>query len=66
MHSAFRRGVELLSAQESNSVKSQGKTAGSLGSASEHVGGNSRVPKDAAQLEPVINELMQKVSMIAI
>lgn len=67
MHSAFCRGVELLSAKEPGSVQSQGKAVENHPkSASEHVEGISGVPKNAAQLEPVLDELMRKVITISI
>jgi hypothetical protein len=67
MRSAFRRGAELLSEPESGSVQSQGQTVETSGkSAAEHIEGIGGVPKNAAQLKPVINELMRKVIMIAL
>jgi hypothetical protein len=64
MRSAFRRGVELLSEPESHSVQSQGQSAGRLRkSASEGLEGIG-VPKNVAQLKPVINEIMSKVIII--
>lgn len=67
MRFAFRRGVELLNELESDTVQSQGQTIeGCSKSTSEHMGGIGRIPKNAAQLEPVIDKLMRKVIMIAI
>lgn len=67
MRSAFVRGVELLSVQESNSVQSQGKTVESSSEyTSEHMEGISGVPKNVTQLQPVIDKLICKVTMIAI
>lgn len=69
MCSAFKRGVELLSEPESDSVQHQGQAAeGSsrFSSSYEHMEGISGVPKNATQLEPIIDELMRKVIMIAI
>jgi hypothetical protein len=67
MCSAFRRGVELLNKPESDTVQSQGQTVeGYSKSTSEHMEDIGRVPKNAAQLEPVIDKLMRKVIMIAI
>jgi hypothetical protein len=64
MRSAFRRGVELLSEPESDSVQSEGKSAGK--SASEQMEGIDRVPKNVAQLKPIIDKLMCKVIVIAV
>jgi hypothetical protein len=68
MRSAFKRGIELLSEPESNSVQSRGKPVeGSSKSASENMEGIVGVPKNVTQLKPVFNELMRKVMiMIAI
>ena len=69
MRSALRKGVELLSKPESDSVvvKIQGKTVGNPSkSASEHVEGVGWVPKNVTQLKPVIDELVRKVIMIEI
>lgn len=67
MHSAFERGVELLSGPESDPVQGHGKTAESPSeSASENMEGIGGVPKNWTQLKPVINELTRKVIMIAI
>jgi hypothetical protein len=64
MRSAFRRGVEILSEPESESVRRQGGIAeNSSKSASECTGW---VPKNVTQLKPVIDELIRKVIMIAI
>jgi hypothetical protein len=65
MRSAFKKGVELLSEPESDSVRSQGQSLGNLREcASEDLEGIG-VPKNATQLKPVINKLMDKVIMIA-
>ncbi len=67
MHSTFRRGVDLLSETESDSVQSQGQTVKSPSkSTSEQTSmeGVSKVPKNVAQLKPVINKLIIKVIMI--
>jgi hypothetical protein len=64
MQSAFWRGIERLGAPESDSVQSQGQTAvadNSGKSTSEHLEGISGVPKNVAQLQPVIDQLMRKV-----
>ena len=67
MHSAFRRGIELLSASESGPVQSQGQTVDNhLVSGSQHIEAISGVPKNVKQLQPVIDELKRKVSMIVI
>jgi hypothetical protein len=65
MRSAFRRGVDLLSETESDSVQSQGQTVESPSkSTSEHMEGVCGVPKNVTQLKPFINKLMSKVIMI--
>ncbi len=62
MQSAFWRGIERLRAPESDAVQSQGQTADNSGkSTSEHLEGISGVPKNVAQLQPVIDQLMRKV-----
>jgi hypothetical protein len=67
VQSAFRRGVELLSEPESDSVQSQGQTVeGHSKSTFEHIEGIGKVPKNAPQLKPVIDKLMRKVIIIAI
>jgi len=67
MCSAFKRGVELLSEPESNSVQSQMKTVENPSkSASEYLEGISGIPKDVIQLKLVIDKLMRKVILIAI
>jgi hypothetical protein len=67
MRSAFLRGVELLSAPESNFIQSQGRTVeNSSKYSSEHMEGIDGVPKNVTQLQPVIDKLMCKVIMIAI
>lgn len=67
MRSAFLRGVEFLRELESDSVEGQGKTVKNPGSStSERMEGISGVPKNTAQLKPVIDQLMSKVVVIAI
>lgn len=67
MRSAFRKGVELLNEPELDSVQRRGKNVESPSrSASEHTEDIIGVPKNVAQLKPVINELMRKVIAIAI
>jgi hypothetical protein len=67
MHSAFWRGVELLREPESDSVEGQGQTVENRGkSTSERMEDISGVPKNVAQLKPVIDQLMSKVVVIAI
>ena len=67
MRSTFRRGIELLSEQESDTSQSQEQTAKNVESASENIEGVcGGVPRNVTQLKPVINELMRKMVMIAI
>lgn len=70
MHSAFWRGVELLrepESNDSNSVEGQGQTVENLGkSTSERMEGISGVPKNAAQLKELMEQLMSKVAVITI
>ncbi len=69
MRSAFKRGVELLSKPESDSIQCQGQAAEGPSrslSSSEHIEGINGVPKNATQLKPIIDELMHKVIMITI
>ena len=67
MCSAFKRGVELLSEPESNSVQSQTKTVENPSkSASEYLEGISGILKDAIQLKLVMDKLMRKVILIVI
>ena len=67
MHSAVRRGVELLSGLESSTVQIQGQAIESSSkSASGHIEDIDKIPKNAAQLKSVINKLMENVIMIAI
>jgi hypothetical protein len=69
MHSAFERGVELLSELESDPVQSQGHTVENPSeSASGHMEGigGPGVPKNVTRLKPVISELTRKVIMVAI
>jgi hypothetical protein len=62
MHSAFKKGVELLieespwKSHSAEMVENSRKSAESI----------SGVPRNVTQLKPVINELMRKVIMIAI
>jgi len=66
MRSAFRKGVELLSEPESDPIQSHGTTGEHPGeSPSQHMEGIGRIPKDAVQLKPVIDQLMRKVISIA-
>jgi len=67
MRSAFWRGVDILSASETDPAQSQGQTVESPGrSASEHMEAISRVPKNVTKLKPVIDKLMRKVISIVI
>jgi hypothetical protein len=69
MRSAVWRGVELLSASASTSGSSQGQgqTIENFGkSASKNVEAIGGVPKNVTQLQPIIDELMRKVIVIAI
>jgi len=67
MHPAFKRGVELLSEPESDSIQSQGQTIENLSkSGFEDLEGISGVPKIVTQLKPVLNKLMCIVIMITI
>ena len=67
MRSAFCRGIELLSEQESGSVQSQEKVVENPPkSTSEYMEGISGVPKNVTQLKPILGELMHKVIVAAI
>jgi hypothetical protein len=67
MHSAFRRGVELLSEPESDSVRRLGKIAENPSeSTSKCMESTGWVPKNVMELKPVIEKLIQKVIIIAI
>ena len=67
MRSALRKGIELLSAPETDSVRSQVRTVQNSGkSASENMKAIGGVPKNVAQLKPDINKLMCKVTLIVI
>ena len=67
MCSAFKTGIELLSEPEPGSIQTQGKPVDSSSiSASEHTEGIVGVPKNVAQLKPIINELLRKVMAISI
>jgi len=67
MCSAFWKGIEVLSVPESGTVQSQEQMVENPGkSASEHMEGMSGVPKNVAQLKPIIEKLIRKVIMIAI
>jgi hypothetical protein len=64
MRSAFKKGVELLSEPESDSVRSQGQSSGNRREcASEDLEGIG-IPKNVTQLKPNINKLMDKVIII--
>ena len=65
MHSAFWRGIEVLSAPESDSVQSQTQMVEDSGkSVSEHMEGAGKVPKNVTQLKPFIDQLIRKVIVI--
>ena len=66
MHSAFKRGVEILSEPESDSVQRQGETADNSNKSASGYMEVGWVPKNVTQLKPVIDKLMRKVIMIAI
>jgi hypothetical protein len=67
MRSAFRRGVDLLSETETDSIRSQGQTIEIHSKSTlEHMEGIGGVPENVTQLKPVINKLMSKVITIAI
>lgn len=67
MRSAFRRGIELLSEQGSDSSRSQEQNAKNVEFASENIEGVcGGVPRNVTQLKPVIDKLIRKVVMIAI
>ena len=67
MHSAVRRGVELLSGLESSTVQIQGQAIESSSkSASGHIEDIDKIPENAAQLKSVISKLMENVIMITI
>jgi hypothetical protein len=69
MRSAFRKGVELLSERcepESDTVRSQGQSSGSLRECTSEDLEGIGVPKNATQLKPFINKLMRKVIIIVI
>ena len=67
MHSAFWRGIDILSASGTDSAQSQGQTVENPGrSASEHMEAIGGVPKNVTQLKPVIDKLMCKVILIVI
>jgi len=60
MCSTFRRGVELFSKTESDSVQSQGKPVESPSkSIPEHMEGIGEVPKNVTQLKLVMDKLMR-------
>lgn len=67
MRSALSRGVELLSEPELGSVQTQEQTEENPGKSSsdnkEVIGG---VPKNAAQLKPVLDKLKRKVIIVTI
>jgi hypothetical protein len=65
MHSAFWRGIEVLSAPESDSLQSQMQMVeDSSKSVSECMEGASKVLKNITQLKPVIDQLIWKVTTI--
>jgi hypothetical protein len=64
MHSAFWRGIGLLSEPESDPIQSRGKTVEKPGKSELEVKGISGVPRNVTQLKPVINELMRRVIVI--
>jgi hypothetical protein len=67
MHSAVRRGVELLSGLESSTAQIQGQVIESSSkSASGHIEDIDKIPKNAAQLKSVISKLMENVIMTTI
>jgi hypothetical protein len=68
MHSAFQRGVELLSELKSSAVQSweQPFMVENPLSTSEHMKSICGVPKNVAQLKPVIDKLICKVIATAI
>ena len=69
MRSAFWRGVELLHESKSSSDQSQEQLSAvetPSESTSEHTEGICGVPKNVAQLKPVIDKLICKVIMTAI
>ena len=61
MRSAFRQGIDILNEPESNSARKV--TENPSKSASKYAEGINWVPKNATQLELVIDKLMQKVIM---
>jgi hypothetical protein len=67
MHSAFCRGVELLSASSSGSIQSQGQV---VESSPKSVSGDlediSGVPEKVTKLENIIDYLIRKVITIAV
>jgi hypothetical protein len=65
MRSAFKKGVELLSEPESDSVRSQGQSSGNLRECASEDWEGIGVPKNATQLKPVIDKLMDKAIIIA-
>jgi hypothetical protein len=59
MHSAFWRGIEVLSVPESDSVQSQMQMVeDSSKSVSEHMEGTGKVLKNVTQLKPFIDQLI--------
>ena len=67
MRSALQKGIELLSAPETDSGRSQVQTVQNSGkSASEHMKAIGWIPKNVVQLKPDINKLMCKVIPIVI
>jgi hypothetical protein len=67
MHSAFKRGVELLIEPESDAAQSQGKAMENSGRfAFEYMKGIGGVPKNAIELKFVIDKLISKMIVITI
>ena len=62
MHSAVRRGVELLSGLESSTAQSQGQAIESSSkSAPGHIEDIDKIPKNVTQLKSIISKLMENV-----
>jgi len=68
MCSAFQRGIELLSELKSSTVQSREQPfiVENPLSTSEHMESICGVPKNVAQLKPVIDKLIRKVIATAI
>ena len=65
MHSAFKKGIKLLSEPESDSVWSQGQSLANLRERAFEDWKGTEVPKNATQLKPIIDKLINKVIIIA-